>query len=284
MKLRLATLALLMLPLACGGRTVDTSEQGDDELGEGDSNDDDASDPLSCEGPDAPSGPIELVAGAMQPGPFVRVGERVYWADAWDEGADEAPSITLYRSDAATGDSWIPVALDQPGIHEIRSDGEAVYWVTHGAAQSSGALVRASLDDEITILDQGLLKPRALSFDAAHHPAAIEVQDAVAWVFGLTGLHRIVVGEPPDFVAGHGGPYELAVDSNHVYFASWNVFEDTALGEVIRVALSEGEADAEWVTSEGPRPTAVRVDDDAVYWATADEASGAIWMLCKSAI
>lgn len=354
-------------PLACGGRTIG-SEVGDDEIGDdeiGPEDTDSPSDLLSCEGPDAPSEAVELVSGEMQPETFVRVGERIYWADAWDEWGDEPPSTTLYRTEATAGGEWIPVAVDQPGINEIRSDGEAVYWVVEGVVQPSGALLRANLDDDIEILDEGLLRPRALTIDDANEwiyyveggelakadakvlrirpdggskqllaeslgriedlavdenhvwwvssindevwrvgkdggaqqlvaettfPMQIEVHDGVGWIISILGLYRVSAGPPPYFVNGHTGPYEIAADSSHVYLTDWNQFEDPELGWVHRYPLSDGDIDAfdgEFVTSkQAPHPTAVRVDEHAIYWATADEDSGqgAIWMLCKSAL
>jgi hypothetical protein len=56
-------------------------------------------------------------------------------------------------------------------------------------------------------------------------------------------------------------------------------------GELLRASL-DGPFDDEFIVPKfAPRPMAVRVDEHAIYWSTADEESGqgAIWMLCKSA-
>jgi hypothetical protein len=121
-------------------------------------------------------------------------------------------------------------------------------------------------------------------------PHQIEVHDGMAWTNALAGLYRIEVGEEPYFVTGHHGPYEIATDASHGYLTGWNFYEDPHLGWVARFPLLDGEIDGfdqEWITEKvSPKPTAVRVDEHAIYWSTADEASGqgAIWMLCKSAL
>jgi hypothetical protein len=355
---------LVLSPSACGERSLSAgSDASSDTSGTADAGD--PSQLLSCEGPNAPSEAVELVGGEMQPATFVRVGERIYWADAWDRWADEPPSTTLYRTDAATDGPWISVADEQPGINQIVSDGESIYWVVEGLSQASGELLRAGLDDEIEILDSGLLQASALTLGDANQwvyyaergnwgeldakllrvrpdgsskqeivqtlgeitdievdethvwwvaptndgvwrvgkdgsgqelvaetysPEQIEVHDGLAWTISLSGLYRIEVGEEPYFVAGLSGPYELAADASHVYLPRWNSFEDQHLGWVERYPLMEGEFDIfdhEWVTEKvSPKPTAVRVDEHAIYWSTADEESGqgAIWMLCKSAL
>jgi hypothetical protein len=357
-----SAIAALSLSSACGGREL----PADADAGTGESGSADTDEPLGpsvCEGPDAPSEPLVLVEGDMQPANFVRVGERIYWAD-------EEPSTTLYRVDAATNNPWIAVTEDQPGINRIVSDAEFVYWTVEGLSQPGGQLLRASLDDEIELLDSGLhesaipltidhtddwiyyaeggdsnpfeggkllrIRPDGSSkqvlaenLDGIIHdievdethvwwvssvsgsvgrvakdggdlelitdwdemPFQIEVEDGIGWTIGLLGLYRVEPGEPPYFVNGHSGPYEIAADSTHVYMASWNLFEDTHLGWIHRYPLrldeELGPLDGEFVTSKAsPKPTSVQVDEHAIYWSTADEDSGegGIWMLCKSAL
>lgn len=354
---RVAALVVMGSLLGCGGRTISS---GGDETGS--ESEEDLEALLSCEGPHAPTEPVELVSGEMQPTTFARVGERIYWADGWDPWGDE-PSTTLYRTKAAAGEPWVVVAEAQPGVNQIVGSAEGIFWVVEGSSDGEGALLRANLDDEVEVLDDNLLSPRALSlggdgwiyyaegFDwdqpaakilrirpdgsskqllsesngevndvaieeshvwwatsypdqvwrvdtqggqpeliATVYTERIEVQGGVAWTLGFTGLYKIVVGDEPHFVNGFSGPYELAVDSEHAYITMWNIFEDTHLGWIHRYPITKadvGHLDGQFVVDKfSPKPTAVRVDEQAVYWSTADEDSGqgAIWMLCKSAI
>ena len=349
----------LNLALGCGERSIAADGGELDETGG-------PVETLICEGPDAPSEPVLLVEGNMQPGPFVRVGDRVYWADAWDEWADEQPSVTLYRAQLDQPEEWVPVATEQPGINQIVSDGEHVYWVVEGLAQPGGKLLRAGLDDAIEVLDEDLHGPRALTLgdggewvyyadggelgepgarilrvrpdgtdkqvlaeshgqvtdiavDSEHawwtvpieyevwrvgkdggtpelvgasfdYAERVEVSAGFAWTIGSTGVYRIEPGVPAYFVNGYYGPNELAVTETHLYFPFWNWIEDAHLGWIHRYPLMDGEYDppaGEFVIDKThPKPSTVRTDADAIYWATADEdtGEGAIWMLCESAI
>lgn len=224
----------LSLALGCGGRTIaadggelDGTDQGTGETG-------DFAESLSCEGPDAPSEPVLLVEGHMLPGPFVRVGDRVYWADAWDEWADEQPSVTLYRAQLDNPNEWVAVATEQPGINQIVSDGEHVYWVVEGLTQPDGELLRAGPDNAIEILDKGLHSPRALTLG-----------DGGEWVYYADGGE---LGEPgarilrvrPDgsdkqvLAESHGRVTDIAVDDQHLW---WTV---PIKGDVWRVSKGGG--------------------------------------------
>ncbi|HLT40844.1 MAG TPA: hypothetical protein VK034_31420, partial [Enhygromyxa sp.] len=229
---RAASLATSLILLGCGGRTVSA---GEDETGSTDTNE-----LRSCEGPNAPSDPVELVGGEMQPGTFVRVGQRIYWADAWDEWSDEQPATTLYRTDLAAGEPWVAVAVDQPGINELVATADAIYWVVEGLSQPGGSLLRANLDDEIEILDDGLLSPRALT-----------VGDANEWIYYVEGgdlaqANAKVLRIRPDgssrqVIADSVGQIEdLAVDESHVWWVTPVTFEvwraDKGGGEVELIA------------------------------------------------
>lgn len=221
--------ATLSLALGCGERSIaaDGGEEGTGETGT-------ELEPLSCEGPDAPSEPVLLVEGGMQPGPFVRVGDRVYWADAWDEWADEQPSVTLYRAQLEQPEDWVPVAIEQPGINQIVSDGEHVYWIVEGLAQPDGKLLRAGPDDAIEVLDEGLYGPRALTLG-----------DGGEWVYyadggGLAEPGARILRVRPDgadkqvLAESHGQVTDIAVDGEHVW---WTI---PFKGEVWRIGKAGG--------------------------------------------
>lgn len=213
--------------LGCGERTISA---GGDETGSADT--DEGGELFSCVGPNAPTGPVVLVSGAMQPATFARVGERIYWADAWDQWTPEKPSLTLYRADVGTNGEWVAVAVEQPGINEIVATQDAIYWVVEGSSEGSGALLRASLDDEIEILDDDLLAPRALALG-----------DADEWIYYVEGGN---LNEPnaqvlrirPDgsskqlLAQGDGTIEDLAVDDSQVWWVSsinheiWRVSKD----------------------------------------------------------
>ena len=362
-------IAALIVPSACGERTLSGgSEGGGSETGSetGSADTDDPAELLSCEGPNAPDAPVLLVEGDMQPYTFARIGDRIYWADGWEKWTDPDPITTVYRADAATMGSWTVVAEGQAGVNEMVSDGEFVYWIVEGHSDSNGELLRASLDDEVKVLDSGLTYGRAIELDDANgwiyyaeageetqaipgrilkirpdgsdkqvlaenadeindlaidethiwvadwigsvwrvgkgggepellspwedsDAIKIDVSDGVAWTVGVSGMHRVQAGEPDFFRGGCSNPFSIATDSNHVYATCWNFFEDPHLGRLERYQLTTDDPDdfGEWVIDNAsPKPTAVQVDEQAIYWSAANEDSGEgeIWMLCKSAL
>lgn len=153
-----STLALLPLCLAvsaCNGRSIDPG--GDDEVGDSDGGSD-WSHP--CASPDAPTGPVELVSGAMTPGPFVRVRDRVYWADNWDVWTSDYVHVRWAPVDDP--EDWHTVTESPRGVYAMAGNEDAAFWLEGDHGTPSGGLWRIDSDDEPTLLDEGLTRPVGL--------------------------------------------------------------------------------------------------------------------------
>lgn len=222
---RTSSLLLTLLLAGCGGQTVSV---GDDEVGEDGAAPEGEFVEQLCARADAPTGPVALVAGPMLPESFARVGDQIYWADDWDHASSGDPPLhTLYRSELGGDGPWVAVADEQPGIHRVLADDEAVYWLTEGAPFGAGQLLRASLDDEVELLEDDLRAPRALSFGPADDPWLYYSTDAGPNPSDGVALLRIprAGGEPELLAEGPGRVQDLAIDQTHLWWVSWSTPE-----------------------------------------------------------
>lgn len=250
-------------PLSCGGDVVSAGSEGvDDESG---SVEDTGSptDPLSCEGPGAPTEPIMLVGGQMQPGHFARLGERIYWADQWDRWDDDDEELsTLYRTEMASDEPWVPVAPDQVRFNRLTSDGQSLYWIVAGPSALAGQLLRASLADEVELVDQGLLAPTALTLDLdlawlyyAEAPQVDKLIESRLWRIRPDGADKQLLASNEWAIS------DIAVNENQLWWATdiageiWRAAKDGSQAELIAdvvspVAFELGEG-VVWVNSFG---------------------------------
>lgn len=157
-----STLVLLSLSLAlaaCNGRSIDPA--GDDEVGDEGEGSDWAS---LCAGPDAPTQPVELVSGAMTPGPFARVHDRVYWADQWNPFDDEPVHVQWAHLDAPM--DWHTVTDSPRAVRALAGNTESAFWLEGDFNTPNGELWRVDADGELTLLDEALTEPQALEHRA----------------------------------------------------------------------------------------------------------------------
>ncbi|EDM75040.1 hypothetical protein PPSIR1_22461 [Plesiocystis pacifica SIR-1] len=96
----------------------------------------------------------------MTPGPFVRVHDRVYWADQWYPWSPEFVHVRWAPIDAP--DDWHTLTETPQAVRAMAGDGEAAFWIEGDDGTPTGGLWRVDAEGEPALLEGDLTAPTGL--------------------------------------------------------------------------------------------------------------------------
>jgi hypothetical protein len=186
--------------------------------------------------------PSTLTSGAGEFYGMILYGGTIYWAN---------PSTATVSSLSVTGGTPATIASGQNDPVFLATDGAYLYWTNNAHNTSAGSVMRSLLDGSMSI-------PLATGLS----PGNIAVNSTRVYFATPSEVISVGVNGGAPAMLAPGSPYDIALDSTHVY---WTDYRDGTvmglpLGGGVAFTLASGEAG----------PNGIAVDSSAVYWTNYD--------------